>query len=71
MVGRVSGEILLEDTQQGERLVLAGRGAWIAVNANGLETAIERLIRKYPSAKNVAIDMAKVERLDTFGAWLL
>ncbi len=70
MVG-VSGEILLEDTQQGDRLVLAGRGAWIAVNANGLETAIESLIRKYPSARNVAIDMAQVERLDTFGAWLL
>ena len=71
MVGSVSGEILLEDRQQGDRLVLAGRGAWIAVNANGLETTIERLIRKYPSAKDVAIDMAQVERLDTFGAWLL
>ena len=71
MVGRVGGETLLEDTQQGDRLVLAGRGAWIAVNANGLETAIERLIKKYPSARNVANDMTRVERLDTFGAWLL
>ena len=71
MVGSVSGEILLEDTAQGDRLILAGRGAWIAVNAHGLEATIEALIQKYPSVKNVAIDMAQVERLDTFGAWLL
>ena len=71
MVGSVSGETLLEDTVQGERLGLSGRGAWIAVNAHGLEASIEALIKKYPSVRNVAIDMSHVERLDTFGAWLL
>jgi phospholipid/cholesterol/gamma-HCH transport system permease protein len=67
----VSGEILLDDTLHGERLGLAGRGAWVAVNAHGLEATIEQLIAKYPSIKNVAIDMGGVDRLDTFGAWLL
>jgi phospholipid/cholesterol/gamma-HCH transport system permease protein len=71
VVGSVSGEILLEDTVQGDRLGLSGHGAWIAVNAHGLEATIEALITKYPSVKNVAIDMAQVDRLDTFGAWLL
>ena len=68
---RVSGPTLLEDTMQGDRLTLAGAGAWIAVNSHGLEAAIRAVNRKYPSVKHVAIDMAKVERLDTFGAWLL
>ncbi|MDO8874733.1 MAG: ABC transporter permease [Pseudolabrys sp.] len=56
---------------QGDRLVLSGRGAWLAVAAHDLEATIESLIKKYPSVKTVAIDMSQVERLDTFGAWLL
>jgi phospholipid/cholesterol/gamma-HCH transport system permease protein len=68
---RVSGNTLLEDTLQGERLTLAGAGAWIAANAHSLESLIRAVNRKYPSVKHVAIDMAGVERLDTFGAWLL
>ncbi|MDO9412269.1 MAG: ABC transporter permease [Pseudolabrys sp.] len=67
----MSGETLLDDQVQGDRLTLAGGGAWIAVNAHGLEESIEALIKKYPTVKSVAIDMGGVERLDTFGAWLL
>jgi phospholipid/cholesterol/gamma-HCH transport system permease protein len=67
----MSGKTLLDDQVQGDRLNLAGAGAWIAVNAPGLEDSVETLIKKYPSVKNVAIDMGGVERLDTFGAWLL
>lgn len=71
MVGSVSDKALLEDQVQGDRLVLAGVGAWIAVGAHGLEASIETLIQKYPTVKKVSVDMARVERLDTFGAWLL
>jgi phospholipid/cholesterol/gamma-HCH transport system permease protein len=71
VVGSVSDEALLDDRVQGDRLALAGAGAWIAVNAHGLEASIEALIKKYPAIKSVAIDMGRVERLDTFGAWLL
>jgi phospholipid/cholesterol/gamma-HCH transport system permease protein len=62
---------LLADLAQGERLSLAGAGAWIAVNARRLETRIDAVTRRYRAVKHVDIDMAKVERLDTFGAWLL
>jgi phospholipid/cholesterol/gamma-HCH transport system permease protein len=71
VVGSVSDEALLDDRVQGDRLALAGAGAWVADNAPGLEVSIEALIKKYPAVKNVAIDMDRVERLDTFGAWLL
>ena len=71
MVGSVSDERLLESSVQGDRLSLVGAGAWIAVNAHGLEATIEALIKRYPAVRNVAVDMAHVERLDTFGAWLL
>ena len=71
MSNRVNGEKFLQATVQGDRLTLAGAGAWNAVNAHSLEVAIQAASRLYPKVKQVAIDMTKVERLDTFGAWLL
>jgi phospholipid/cholesterol/gamma-HCH transport system permease protein len=67
----VSGEILLEGTAQGEQLKLAGAGAWTATNARQLEALIDGETRRQDKLKRVDIDMARVERLDTFGAWLL
>jgi phospholipid/cholesterol/gamma-HCH transport system permease protein len=64
-------EILLESSTEGDRLKLAGAGAWIAQNARRLEAEINGAARRYESAKQVDIDMGGVERLDTFGAWLL
>ena len=63
--------ILLAATAEGERLKLAGAGAWIAANAHALEAQIEAATQSGGAAKRVDIDMAAVERLDTFGAWLL
>jgi phospholipid/cholesterol/gamma-HCH transport system permease protein len=62
---------LLEGTAQGELLKLAGAGAWIAENARSLEAQIEDETRRTGKLKRVDIDMGRVERLDTFGAWLL
>ena len=62
---------LLEATGEGERLVLAGTGAWIAENAHSLEAQVTAAARGKPAVKRVVIDMARVDRLDTFGAWLL
>jgi phospholipid/cholesterol/gamma-HCH transport system permease protein len=64
-------EALLEGTAQGERLLLAGAGAWIAENAHSLEARIADESRRTGKPKRVDIDMRGVERLDTFGAWLL
>ncbi|MEP7032272.1 MAG: ABC transporter permease [Pseudolabrys sp.] len=64
-------ELLLEGTTDGERLKLAGAGAWIAENARRLQTQVASETNRRRKLKRVDIDMTEVERLDTFGAWLL
>jgi phospholipid/cholesterol/gamma-HCH transport system permease protein len=51
--------------------VLAGTGAWIAENAHSLEAQVNAASGGEGAIKRVVIDMARVDRLDTFGAWLL
>ena len=63
--------VLLEGTAEGERLHLAGAGAWVAENAHSLEEQVNAATRSGGAIKRVVIDMARVDRLDTFGAWLL
>jgi phospholipid/cholesterol/gamma-HCH transport system permease protein len=62
---------LLDEKAEGEGLRLAAGGAWTAMNARLLETQIDRAARHNGGVKRVDIDMAGVDRLDTFGAWLL
>jgi len=64
-------ETLLEGTAEGGRLRLAAAGAWIARNARSLEAQIDAATQGRGTINEVRIDMARVERLDTFGAWLL
>ena len=64
-------DILLEATAQGEQLRLAGAGTWTAENAHNLEALIDSEIRRGGTISQVVIDMGRVDRLDTFGAWLL
>ena len=66
----MSDQPLLEGRTEGGRLKLAGSGDWIAKNARLLEERIAAETRRR-GIKDVAIDMAAVEHLDTFGAWLL
>jgi phospholipid/cholesterol/gamma-HCH transport system permease protein len=68
--GDVSDTLLYGKTE-GERLRLAASGDWIALNAEWLESEIDRVVGSNAEAKRVEIDMSVVERLDTFGAWLL
>ncbi|HEY1474411.1 MAG TPA: MlaE family lipid ABC transporter permease subunit [Pseudolabrys sp.] len=65
------GDILLEGMAEGERLRLAGAGAWVAENARDLEAQVEAATRGGEAVRHVDIDMGRVDRLDTFGAWLL
>lgn len=67
----MNDSMLLDGTTEGDRLRLAGAGAWTSANARRLEALIDSTARRHRGAKTVAIDMANVERLDTFGAWLL
>jgi phospholipid/cholesterol/gamma-HCH transport system permease protein len=62
---------LLDGKAEGERLALAASGAWVAQNAGRLEYAIDGAARQNGGVTRVQIDMTRVERLDTFGAWLL
>jgi phospholipid/cholesterol/gamma-HCH transport system permease protein len=62
---------LLESTTDGESLRLAASGAWTAQHARALEAVIDAQTRKSDAIRGVTIDMAGIERLDTFGAWLL
>ena len=62
---------LLEASAKGDQLQLAGAGAWTASNARRLESQINAATRRRGAIKRVDIDMARVDQLDTFGAWLL
>ncbi len=63
--------ILLTATTEGERLALAATGAWTAERAAELERVIDETSGRYEAARNVDIDLADLERLDTFGAWII
>src|SRR3974390_548904 len=63
--------MLLEGSAHGERLQLSGIGAWTAENARRLEAEIDDETQRREPIKRVEIDMARVDQLDTFGAWLL
>ncbi len=69
----MNGEPLLETASHGGRPALQAGGLWTAERAGELERLIERVIARHPrsSGGDIDIDMARVERLDTFGAWLL
>jgi phospholipid/cholesterol/gamma-HCH transport system permease protein len=64
-------DALLEGITEGDRLRLAGAGAWTAVQARRLEAMIDRQLHSRAPLKRVDIDMSRVERLDTYGALLL
>ncbi|HEX9073694.1 MAG TPA: ABC transporter permease [Pseudolabrys sp.] len=64
-------DLLLQGTADGERLKLAGGGAWIAENARVLEAQIDAATQRGDAVRRVEIDMGAVDQLDTFGAWLL
>ncbi|MFS8038093.1 MlaE family lipid ABC transporter permease subunit [Xanthobacter sp. AM11] len=61
---------LISVHSQDDRLIVAGRGAWTAEYADDLEYAVDDTVSKYRTPKGVEIDLAGVERMDTFGAVL-
>jgi phospholipid/cholesterol/gamma-HCH transport system permease protein len=61
----------LTGTVEGERVSLAATGVWTAERAAELERMVDEAARRYESVRSVDIDLQKLERLDTFGAWLI
>ncbi len=64
-------EPLLRSVTQGDRLQLAAGGSWTAPNAADLEMLIDDAVVRGKALGRVEVNMAGVENLDTFGAWLL
>jgi len=64
-------EPLLRSAAHGDWVEFAAAGAWTAEHAHDLEPLVEQAEREPLSVRAVGIDMSRVERLDTFGAWLL
>jgi phospholipid/cholesterol/gamma-HCH transport system permease protein len=63
---------LISVRTQDDRLTVAGRGAWTFDHADDLESAVDQTVHDYRTPKGVVeIDLAGVERMDTFGALLL
>jgi phospholipid/cholesterol/gamma-HCH transport system permease protein len=68
----VRGELLLRSSESGEQLQLVASGPWTARNAGALEPLIDaESMARRRGVKTVTVDMAAVEQLDTYGAWLL
>jgi phospholipid/cholesterol/gamma-HCH transport system permease protein len=61
----------LTGTVQGERVALAAAGVWTAERAAEIEQIVNDAAGRYDSARSIDIDLQKLERLDTFGAWLI
>jgi phospholipid/cholesterol/gamma-HCH transport system permease protein len=61
----------LNSTTVGERLELAAAGPWVAAHANALEQQIKAIAGQASAAQSMAVDMRGIDKLDTFGAWLI
>ena len=60
---------LLSGAKVDDQLELAAGGSWTAAHAAELEALVERAAVSH--ARSLRIDMRSVDKLDTFGAWVL
>ena len=60
---------MLSWTTRGDELSAIASGAWTSANSDRLERLTESLRRE--PASSLTLDVAGVETLDTFGAWLI
>lgn len=59
----------IEQTRDGDALVLRPRGRWVIADAQALDERLAEV--RAGAARRVRIDLAGVEAMDTTGAWLL
>ena len=62
---------LISGQSRGDGLDLAAAGSWTAEHAGTLESQVDAATRTDSRVRSVAIDVARIDQLDTFGAWLL
>jgi len=66
----VTAGILLSGQPQGDRVELSAAGSWTAEYAGAIEPQVEAAIRGV-TARSIFINLARIDYLDTYGAWLL
>jgi phospholipid/cholesterol/gamma-HCH transport system permease protein len=59
----------LVESEESGSLVLAATGEWLVETAAELDRRLRAL--KMPRGRRITLDMARIDRLDTAGAWLL
>jgi phospholipid/cholesterol/gamma-HCH transport system permease protein len=67
----MAAQSLLSGRLHGEDLLLAASGSWTAQQAHTLERLLEAATRRRGKVRSVSIDLASVEHIDTYGAWLI
>src|SRR5271169_1238435 len=70
-MGHMNPIPVLDSTVTAGRLELAAGGSWTAAHADVLERLIETAAPQVADAERILLDMARVEALDSIGAWLL
>ena len=68
--GGVTAGTLLRGQMRDDGLDLAAAGSWTAEHAKAIEPLVDAATRRV-AVRRIAIDMARVDHIDTFGAWLL
>jgi phospholipid/cholesterol/gamma-HCH transport system permease protein len=56
---------------RGDGVSLSASGSWTAEYARTLEPLVEAAIGAKTAARSIAIDVAQIDRIDTYGAWLI
>ena len=56
---------------RGDAVSISASGTWTAEYARSLEPLVEAAVNAKTAARSVAIDVAQIDRIDTYGAWLI
>ena len=62
--------ILLSGQANGDWVELSAAGSWTAEYAGAIEPQVEAVTRSI-TARGIAININRIEYLDTYGAWLI
>src|SRR6185295_19516216 len=68
--GSVTAGILLSGQARGDWVELSAAGSWTAEYASAIEPQVEAAMRGL-TARGIAININRIEYLDTYGAWLI
>lgn len=61
----------LTSTIHGDDLIIEASGQWVADHAGSLEHYVLAVTQEKPHVARVAIDLSRIERFDTVGAWMV